>query len=95
MKYGFCKFDCKLYHRGCAGNSDGYIKNCKECDPEPQYYLISPQDLEIVYRGDSDSSAYEETRKHPYNPQFTQDELEDLFIIVDKIEKLRQSKDGE
>ena len=71
MTNGFCKFDCKLYQRGCAGNSDGYIKNCKEYDPEPPYYLISPQDLEIIYRGDSDSSleSYEETRKHPYNLQ--------------------------
>jgi len=82
MTNGFCKFDCKLYQRGCAGNSDGYIKNCKEYDPEPPYYLISPQDLEIIYRGDSDSSSesYEETRKHPYDLQA---ELETVLEYLD------------
>jgi len=65
---GFCKFDCKTYQRGCAGSSDGYTKDCEKYDPEPEHYLITPMDLDDIYRGDSDSSssAYEETRKHPY-----------------------------
>jgi len=69
MASGFCKFDCTTYQRGCAGSSNGYTKDCEKYDPEPQYYLITPQDLDDIYRGDSDSSssAYEETRKHPYH----------------------------